>query len=39
MVSPAPIAATILAELGATGNVSTRVFQALVAGKTGQAGA
>ena len=38
-LSPAPIAATIAAELGATGSLSTRWFQGLVAGKTGQAGA
>ena len=39
MWSPAPIAATIRSESGATGSLSTRWFQAFVAGKTGHAAA
>src|SRR5919107_322204 len=36
MLSPAPIERTIASELGCTGSLSTRRFQWLSAGKTGQ---
>ena len=39
MWSSAPIAATIRSDSAATGSLSTRWFQGLEAGKTGQAGA